>query len=251
MIALQSLISERAPRHIAGLIMSVPTTYAVALFFMGWVLGPHAVADAFDGVPLGLGASFFFLAIYIAIANRIHRSFTVTAFVSAVLSVAIWFVISIPFVLRPDPSLPWSIVGYIVLISLTHYLVAICPKIHTEPVAIHFTHRQVAIRSIVAGTLIGIIVILGKAMGPLIGGLFSIFPVAYMSTCLMVHHAHGPKKLYHVFHTACFGSVAFLLYGYATTITFPSFGIWIGTALAYVPAVLYLVILQKILQSQG
>jgi len=62
-IASISLIAERVPRAIAGVVISMPSTMVVGLFFIGLVNSPEAVSANMNSVPITLTGAVIYVTL--------------------------------------------------------------------------------------------------------------------------------------------------------------------------------------------
>jgi uncharacterized membrane protein (GlpM family) len=102
-IAVQSILAERVPQKIAGIVLSIPSTVAVALFFIGLTTSPEAVAKAIPVIPIAFGCGLIFCTVYIYIANNLNFSRLTTMCISTLGATLVWLILAAPLA-RFEPS---------------------------------------------------------------------------------------------------------------------------------------------------
>lgn len=249
-VTLLTLIAERSKQRTAGIILSLPTNLAVSLFFIGWALSPHAVVEAAPIIPIALGVSMLFTAIYVSVATRAWKNKISAMICSLIVALIVWFILALPLAYFHFKSVPFSLIGYIALTVLAHAILTREPERSEEDVRVHYTGLQKLGRALFAGTVIMLIVYLSKTLGPLWGGIFSVFPAANSSALLILHWQRDAKVLKKVCRTMPLGSPIFLVYTLVAALTFPWFGIIIGTVLAYIASFVALWIYLKLLRGK-
>ena len=233
-VTLLTLLAEQVHPRTAGIILSLPTNLAVSLFFIGWTLSPGAVAEAAIGIPASLGASLIFVAIYVWMAARIRRRTIGTFALTFVCGLLGWLVIALPLALYIIQSIALSLVLYVFLACVAHMWLNREAEDADAVAPIRYTFLQRSGRALFAGFLIMMVVYLSKTLGPLWGGVFSVFPAATSSGLLILHWQRDAEILKKVYRTVPLGSPIFLLYTLMCVLTFPGMGIVLGTILSYI-----------------
>ncbi|QQR84037.1 hypothetical protein IPJ72_02475 [Candidatus Peregrinibacteria bacterium] len=233
-IALLSFIAEKANKRIAGIILAFPTTVALGFFFLGWTLSSNTVADVVPATLIPLGLSVLFVAVYVRIAEysaRIIRSKVWQIIVSFTLSIGLWFVLAIPFVILKINHLGIGVAGYLLLICIAHLLLQ--RKNHEKAVSLTYSVGQKISRAIFVGFIVFLVVLLGKLSNPFWGGMFAVFPAAFSSVLIILHWYHDPKSLSPTMQKVAIGSLSLFAYALTTIVVFPRFGFIVGTIFAY------------------
>lgn len=225
-IALQTLIGERVEGFWRGAILTIPSTLALGLLFIGLTKTPADVVDAARIVPSALGPDYFFVA---ALACLARFGFFI-GFGSALL---VWGAGAWAILKFPPASFVTSIIIGLILIFIAYAVVAKLPSgsaLKKYPV----TLVQILIRSGIGGTIISLIVLLSNTLGNNWGGLFSAFPGSFTATFVIYYIWQGRASIPEVSKTLFFpGAIGFMIYGLTAGFIFPHFGIWLGTLAAY------------------
>jgi hypothetical protein len=245
LVAFMSLAAERVSSKTAGVILSLPSTLAISLFFIGLTRGETALADVLPVLPLSLGAAVLFVAVYANIAQKIKDT-TVSILVSLTGAIFIWLVIGIPLALFKFDNLFFSITGYIILVIISHLMLYF--KKGGPQVIFKYSINQKLFRIIMAGSIIALVVFLTKQLGTVWGGVFSVFPAAYLSSLVIFHKARGSLFLFSATKTLPLTSPIFIIYAVAAKYFFPVLGILAGTFISYLLVLMLMFVYARVLQ---
>lgn len=245
-IALLSLIAEKANKRIAGIILTFPTTVALGFFFLGWTLSPKAVADIVPATLIPLGLSVLFAAVYAYVANyfaKIIKSKIWQIIVTSIISIGLWFALAIPVIILEINRLAVGVAGYTLLILIAHLLLK--RKNYEKPVTLTYTTGQKISRATFVGFIVFLVVLLGKLLNPFWGGMFAMFPAAFSSLLMILHWYYDPKSLFPTMQKVALGSLSLFAYAITTMLVFPQFGFIIGTLFAYAVSLVVTLLLMK------
>lgn len=246
-IAFLTFIAEKVSVRFSGIILSLPSTAALGFLFLGWVLSPGEVADIVPSILIPLGLTALFPALYIYIAeflDNLVKVKTLQIGLSCVLSILIWFILSLPVTMGEFNDLLIGLIGYIFLVALSHLLLN--RKHYKKPLAQSYTLIQKIGRSVFAGFIIVLVLVFGKILNPFLGGLVAVFPTAFVSSLLILHKYYKPKELLPTFRRVPLGTITLLVYSIIVMITFPELGIILGTIISYVASLVVSLLLSKI-----
>lgn len=238
-VALQSLIAEKVSQKLAGIVLSVPSTLAIALYFMGLTVSPSSVAKIMPVIPISFGIGLLFCCAYVYVANKINAGSVFALLLSTVAATVTWLTLAVPLAVFEFDNLALSFFGYAALILLSHYLLSTRPNMKTRAASVRYTTVQKLIRASVGGCIIGFIIVLAKYLGPFWGGIFSSFPAVYLSTLLIIHRSQGPRFLFHITKALPVASPVFIIYALVVGFAYPTVGLNIGTALAFLVSMAY------------
>jgi hypothetical protein len=251
-IAAQSILAEKYPQF-GGFIVSIPTTLPMGLFFIGWTQGASVAVQSASVVPVSLGNCLLFAAIFISVAQWPRQRFT-RFLLPNLLSLAVWFALSIAIIrFQITAPLP-GIIAYIVAFAIAYQILKKrdrhqkypnqkTPSVESKQSS---NWKLILLRACAGGTVIGTAVLLAKILNPLWGGVFSVFPASFISIFNIILLTRGPRLLIPIGATLPQGSLFFLLYILCAHYLFP-LGILPGTLLseALVLLAIYLTIRWK------
>ncbi|MDP2624629.1 MAG: DUF3147 family protein [Candidatus Peregrinibacteria bacterium] len=232
MIALLSFWAERAPSRTAGVILSLPSTVAIGLFFIGWTLGPERMPEVVAPIPFTAGSVFLFVIAYLYLSKlKLPKPASMLLCISA--SLTIWLAISFPIAISGFNNLGLSLLAFITLGLIGYYFITLKPHTRASQKPLTYTPLQKIARAAFAGSIITIAVYLANTLGPVWGGVFSYFPAVYTSTLLILHWKYNSDFLFKVFKHTPIGSIPTITFAIACAYTFPVFGVVGGILLAY------------------
>ncbi len=237
-VAVLSIMAERAPSNLAGLILMFPSTLTISLFFIGLSLSPAAVADIIPVTPITLGIAQLFTVIYIWTSRKLGKK-SYSLFISTLVASLSFIIMASPLAFFELKSLSLSMLGYFILTAIAHYFLDIRNHTTSNPVQITYTGKQKLTRAFIGGASISIVVILAKTLGPFWGAIFSMFPAVGLSNLLILHFHHSSDFLLRTCRKIPLGSFILVIYALSAMISFPAYGIIIGTLISYLSSITY------------
>ncbi len=180
-----TIIAEKFGSKIGGFIGGLPSTVLIALLFIGITQTASAAINATIVIPLTMGVNCIFTLVYLKFVRR----GLVTALILAYLA---WVVLAGMLVMVNVTQLWVALVGWLLLlifylVSVEHY--ANIPA-HGK-VIVQYTTGEVLSRGLFAGTIIAVAVLISKIGGPVLGGVFSVFPVIFTSNMVITYRTGG------------------------------------------------------------
>jgi hypothetical protein len=106
-----------------------------------------------------------------------------------------------------------------------------------------------AARGVLGGGIIALAVVIAKFMGPVLGGIFSVFPALFLSTMLIYTFEHGAEYAGAMAKTMSIGGTSVVVYAFAGHFLFPVYGMALGSLIAFVESVLVAMALYPLVQS--
>lgn len=247
LVAALSLLAECVPPRVAGIILNLPSTVAVSFFFMAIALTPDSVANALPVVPLGLSCGLIFIVVYLLVA-RIALPKGYSMLLSASVATFIWLLCSLLIVRIDTPRIGFSLSVFILAALIVQAYFFVQPSAHGVGIRVTYSASEKLLRSLIAGTLIAIVVFLSKIAGPIGGSVMSTYPAATLSVLLILHRHYQAKDLARFCRVAPVGFTTIVVYAMLCTALFPLYGAWLGTLFAYLGALVYTLPLLWVLQ---
>lgn len=243
LVALQTLIGERVPLRWRGTALTIPTTLALGLLFVGLTKSPQDIPEVTLIVPAALASDYIFVMLF-AILSRFGLIFGLG------ISYTVWAILGYLLVQNPPETFSSSIFIYAVpIIIITYLITRKLPQV-TKLKKYPMNWKHILVRSLIGGSIIVTVVILAKTLGNFWGGLFSMFPASYSATFIIYYILQGKKVMPSVAKSLFFpGILGFIIYAYIATLTFPEYGIWIGTLASYAVTLSFLYLYVKVTQN--
>ncbi len=210
-----------------GVVLTVPTTLALGLLFIGIIKSPIDAVEAARIVPAGLGPDYLYVAIF-ALLSRFGLVFGLAG------ALFVFAFSAYIFISFPPATFLSSTLLYGAPIALTGYLIVRAIRKEQKLKQYPINTRHILSRALIGGTVVALIVFFSKTFGNTWGGMFSVFPAAFTSTFIIYYLLQGksviPTVAYSMFFPGYFG---FVLYTAVCVILFPAWGALLGTLAAY------------------
>ena len=251
-IALLTLLAERAPRKISGIILMFPSTVVLGYFFLGWTLSPEAVALAVPASIITTGVNIFYIICYLLIANQALRLFQrriPQIILGLGVSFPLWLAVATLIIHHKPAHLTIALPVYLLLVVLGLLALKKFPDASLR--SFHYTRAQKIGRAIFSGLVISTIVFLGKTLGPFWGGVFAAFPSAITSSLTIFHWYYEPWELASLVRAIPLGSLSTVSFMLVAKFTFPMMGIMGGTIIGLAGSLLVALALSKIPSTPG
>jgi len=235
-IALQTLIAERVPLFWRGIVLTIPSTMAMGLLFIGLSKSPIDAVQAISIMPLAEGICYAYLLIFILFTLKFNL---IISIIGSLTSWAIFAFLALKF----TPENFWIAMIYLIIIIIFTYPIINKQHQNTHLKAFPLNWKHISLRAFLSGIIIFLAVLLSKILGNTWGGLFSTFPAVFTSTLTIYYHLQGKTVLPAVGKSLYFpGVFVFVVYMIMVMITFPRFGIWLGTLFSYLGVFIFLAI---------
>ena len=235
-----SILAERAGPRAAGVLSGYPLGTAILLYFIGLEQGiAFASESAVYALP-GLIATLAFLyAYYMASRLLISRSLIVQLPISSFAAFGAFMFVS--WICQQIAFTRLS--GAVTLLIAMIAALILFRGIENVRILnrVRLTRRVVLFRAILASLIVLGISGIAAWIGPKWAGLFSGFPVTLYPMMLILHVSYGTGPLHTVIRNFPRGMGALWIYILAVTVTYPLWGINIGTLLSFAVATTYLI----------
>ena len=222
-VTIATLIADRYGTKLGGMIIGLPSTLLVSLFFIGWTQSPGASVEATTIVPIVGAVNALFLVVYITLV-RVNFWLALSG------AELFWGLCSWSLLIFKFRNFYLSLVVYLIVVLASYFIIEKGIRVKSES-AREMTHTASALlfRGLLSGTIITLAVALGKTGGPLLGGMFAMFPAMFLSTVLITYFSQGPLFSSAVMKVALFTAVSVVLYGVLVRHTYVLLGLGWGT----------------------
>ncbi|MBN2604143.1 MAG: DUF3147 family protein [Candidatus Thermoplasmatota archaeon] len=206
-----TVIAEKYGTKIGGIIGGMPSTIIVAYVFIAINRGLEFASDSASIVPaeMGINVVFVFLFALIAFKSKIF---------ALVVSFICWTIMSAILFYSGIDNISISVAIYVCGLVSTFYILE--KKIKAKSVnsiKVHYTPLKIALRGVLAGTVISISVMLSN-FDPTLSGISAVFPAIFASTMIISLKEHGPVFSAGIAKSMILGSISIM--GYAVSIYF-------------------------------
>ncbi len=242
LVAFLSLVAEKVSDNYAGMVLSLPSTVAISFFFFSLIFSPYRIPVIVPSVIVSLGGMLVLIVTYLYLSKLRLRS-TASIILCAVGSIIIWTAFSIPIAITKFSNYPFSILIYVAIVSVAYGLIKLGTKKAINGSRLTYSLIQKLIRAIFAGVIIALAVLLSKKAGIFWGGIFSVFPAAFLSTLIIYHWHYDSEFLFQISKKIPIGSLILFSFIISAKYIFPQFDTYVGTGLSYLASIGCLIIL--------
>ena len=247
LITFLSLLAEKTNQHISGIIMMFPTTLVLGFFFLGFATSAENVSHVIPATLIPLGLVIFSSVIYIYcsmffVSKVKHKISQIVC--SLLTSIVIWFVLACPFAIYKFSNTLVGILGFSTIVTITH-LVLRSKQNEFSLQRPKYSKRQIFLRALFTGSIIAMVVFLGKTVNPFWAGIFTMFPAATFATLVILHFYYEPRQLFYFMKSAPLGSISLFIYTISVMLLFPQLDIWVGTLISYIISLAFGLLLIK------
>ncbi|CAI8210105.1 MAG: Uncharacterised protein [Methanobacteriota archaeon] len=228
-----------------GSIVAIPTTIvpaAIGIWHGSASVGAHA--DAMSMVPIGMMLNILFLGAWRVLPSRLEHRWSGGSLVTlvAVLSVAVWLVAAGASTVIVSNTLdsiaPFWIGSFATLLGFGIGLRAL-KNAPAAPAGHNAVHPfSVLMRGVAAASAIGLSVLIAGMGLPFISGVISVFPAIFLTTMVSLWLAQGSEVPVGATGPMMLGATSVSVYSLIAIGSFPVYGPWIGSALAWFGSVI-------------
>lgn len=244
-VVISTYIAERVSGKLGGLIVGLPSTAVISLLFIGLTQDVSKAITASVIVPFSMGLTCFY---YISFLLLTKKGFKIGFFGS----LFIWLLFASISSKYSSNSMVVSVTVWLLLVTISIWWAVKNIHINHDLIPKKIISSPLWLKAVLTGAVIGLIVIIGKVIGPRWGGIFATFPALTTSTMLITIKSGGNEftrliaKNVLISTTTTIGFFAILSY-----IFYPIFGVVLGTVFAYLGLLiisipLYFLIIDKI-----
>jgi hypothetical protein len=232
-----SMVAEHVSPRVAGLLAGYPLGAAIALFFIGWELGPGFAAASAVYTLAGLTGSLCFVYGYYRAAAHTARRAIVS---SSLVALAAYFAV---IGLLQAVRLPHA-AAVLLAVAANGVFILLFRGVRNSRIerAIRLTYGVLLLRALLAAGIILVITGAAGAVGTRWAGLFSAFPTTLFPLMIIVHATYGKAHVFTVIKNFPRGLGALILYALSVAVIYPRWGVAAGTLLALAVATAYLAI---------
>lgn len=215
-------VAERRGSKAGGLIIGFPSTVLIAVIFIGWTQSTAAAVLATAVIPAVFGVNCLFLLVSSSLLGR-----GILPALAAGLSV--WGGLSMLVVaLKFDDYLAGVLFYAACLAFATWRLGRVAPRRTGRMSVRPAGPLLIAGRGLFGGMIIAAAVLLAKLGGPLIGGVFAVFPAVFTGALVATAVSHGPEFSASLMRSTLIGGISVIIFATAVRLCFIPLGLGWG-----------------------
>ena len=222
-IALGIAIAERRGSKAGGLIIGFPSTVLIAVFFIGWTQSTLAAVQATTVIPIVHGVNCLFVLVTVSLIGS--RFWTALA-----AGLAVWGGLSALIIALRFNNFWAGLLIYAALLAFSYLRLGRRVPKGPDPERVQPAGPLlIAVRGIFGGTIIALAVLLAKLGGPLIGGVFAIFPAVFTGALIATAISHGAGFSAALMRSTLLGGISVVVFATAVRLSFVPLGLGYGT----------------------
>ena len=239
-----ALAERRGPR-LGGLIIGFPSTVLFALFFIAWTQSAGAAVQATAVIPAVHGINCLYVLVAVTLLPR-----GLAAALSA--GLGLWFAFAAVLVAAKfDGFLP-GLFMYAILLVLSYSIIgrmtAGWPPPERSP---RSAPLLIFGRGALGGAIVALAVVLARAGGPLVGGVFAIFPAVFTGALVATYASRGAAFSAAVMRASLLGGTSVVVYAAVVRLTYLPLGLGFGTAVSAAAAIGSTVLIRALNPQKG
>lgn len=227
-ITMGTVLAEKYGTKIGGLIAGLPSTILISLFFIACTQSTSVAVNATTIVPIIGGINCLFIVAYIFLLKTNFWIALGGAF-------AVWALLSFGLVAIGFNNFVVSVISYICLVVITHTIVEKGLKVSSEAGRqMRYTPAIMIFRAVFSGLVIVFAVLITKIGGPIIGGMFVMFPAMFVGMIFMTYFSQGATFSAAVMKSSILGAISVVIYGIMARYTYIPLGFIGGTVISII-----------------
>lgn len=238
-----SFIAEKLSPKISGILSGLPVGSSITLLFFAVENGVDYVTNVALYNIHGLFAALAFcIGYYISTFYKGKLEISMSLLISFLSYLLIAYIISF---IPPHIIFTPLIVIILMLISSVYFAKK---QNHSIEKKEKVSFLDLLFRSIITIGIFLIVSSLPKYVDPNLAGIFSAFPTILLPLLLIIHFRHSNLQARTIIKNTPFGLSSVVIYSLVVFYTYEPYGILIGTVLAFVASVAYILIQTKLMR---
>jgi len=229
-----SLIAERSGPRVAGILAGYPLGIALALFFIGYEIGPEFAARSAVFTQAGLISNLCLTAGYL-LGQRLPGYWGLL--MGSVLGVGAFLLAGSLLQWVPGMlSVQFAMAAVAVALFSVAYRRLPEQAAQRRPMSL----AAMLVRGVVAAAIVVLVTALAHVLPERWAGLLAGFPFTMYPLLVLMHLGYGPGMVTTIIKHYPVGLGSLMVYAAVVALSYAPLGIYSGTALGYVVATIYL-----------
>jgi len=240
-IALLTWTAEKSGSKLGGLFANLPSNILITLIFISISQGNFFVKQMVPAIPIGMLIDAIFLVVFIVLLRF-------SLFMAILGSLGTWLILAIIANMVTLPSLWVNILLYFIVTLFAFAYVESVLKTRSEPKSgKRYTVFQMAMRALLAGAIVGGVVLISGFVPPYLTGIVSTFPAVLFSSMVILVINQGPDFARATGKVMILSSTNIVVYALGIYYSYPVLGIVAGTVVSFLLAFLWIMLLRPLL----
>ncbi|SJM90811.1 membrane hypothetical protein [Crenothrix polyspora] len=249
MIALLSLLAERVPSALGGIIISFPSTVAVSFVFLSITLGTDKLIQFIARIYYSMLGSIFFAFVFAFTSLLLSSAFSnkkLLIIATLLVSSSVWIIFPLY-----SANLTQTIWNSAVCLALGIILfqtgfIVYANRFPERPAIKKTSLFDLPLRGLFSGSIVALSIILAHNLGPFWGIVVgATYPAALASQLSIFLYRYPVECLPGFIRTVPVGAVSVATYVTVSAVTYPALGILMGTILAFTASIIMSFLISK------
>ncbi len=229
-----AFIAERISTRAAGLLAGFPLGTAIALFFIGVERSPEFAAKSASYTLLGFSAAQLLAASYYLVSHYFPAIRMMAALCSIILFLLVGSLLN-GFSVTLPTALAWSLASTLMFHGLLKHI----PERQIDR-APKNGFSVLLFRAALSTGLLLLITAVASWSGPQWAGVLAAFPITFFPLLLIIHFKYGNGPAHTLIKHYPAGMGALISYTTSLALTYPDWGLMLGTLFSLGMAMVYL-----------
>lgn len=234
-------LAERRGSRAGGLVLGFPSTVLVAMVFIGWTQSTESAVRATSVIPAVHGINALYVLVTVSLmGRRPWRGLSI--------GLAVWALGAALIIASGFDDFVTGIFVYALLLSLSYWRIGrFIPK---DPESIRGRAAGpllMAARGVFGGAVVVLAILMARFGGPLVGGVFAIFPAVFTGALLTTALSHGPLFSAAVMRSTLAGGASCIVFAAAARVSFIPLGLVVGTLVSALTAFVSILVIRAII----
>jgi len=226
-VVVSTYIAERVSGKLGGLIVGLPSTAVISILFIGLTQGVTNAMIASVIVPFSSGLYCFYFITFLLLTKK---GFAI-GFIG---SLIVWFLFATISSMYSPNSIITSVTVWLLLDTACIWWTVKNIHINNTLIPKKIISSPLWLKAILTGSIICLIVIIGKIAGPKWGGVFATFPALTISTFLITIKSGGVEFTRLIAKNVLISTTTTIsLFAILCYFLYPITGVILGTVFAY------------------
>ena len=223
-------LAERRGSKAGGLVLGFPSTVLLAIVFIGWTQSTQAAVLATSVIPAVHGINALYVLITVSLLGR-------RPWAGWGAGLAVWSACAALVVVSKFDDFAAGVLVYAALLAVSIWRIGrILPNDAEAARGRAAGPLLIALRGALGGAAVALAVLIAKLGGPLVGGVFAIFPAVFTGALLATAVSHGPAFSAAVMRSTLIGGTSCVIFAAAVRASFVPLGLAAGTVVSTLAA---------------
>ncbi len=240
-VSISTWIAERIGTKLGGVLALLPSTIFVSLLFVAITINKEYAANAALSVPIGMAMNSIFLLVFVFTLNKGLTK-------AVIISLIVWCLCALFFKQLNIQSVVVTTIIFTIIMSSSYYILEHVVKIKSVKKRYQkFRMSLILYRALFAGSVVGITIIISRFVSHFWTGIFSTFPAVMLTSMVILTRSQGRDFARATAKTMILASGNIVVFAFGINYLYKLTNIMLGSFLAFIFAIIYILLLSPLL----